>query len=162
MKTPGNGSVIYCIISEVKHSNLGVCPRSQQREQLKGLHVTESHHDSTSFSPKTLPTSDLRPGSEFPKENLHCHRGFLLCEEGSGGIQEEAGTTKSHAAAAEAKSSGGCCRSAFLDFLLCQQRSKSSWRTKLKMTSPLDLCWGTSSWTGSLCHRVCKHQPWYA
>lgn len=110
LKTPGSGSVIYCIISDSKPGNPEVCPQSQQWEQLEGLHVAELHHGSTSFSPKTLPTtSDLTPGHAFPKENLPCWRGFLLCEEGSGGIQEEAGTTKSHSAAAEAKPSAGCC-----------------------------------------------------
>ena len=157
LKTPGNGSVIYCIISDGKHGNLGVCPQSQQWEQLKGLHVAKSHHSSTSLSPKTLPTmSDLTPRSDFPKENLHCRRGLLLCKEGSGGIQEEAGTMKSHSAAAEAKSSVGCCRSAFHVLSFCCAK-----RTKLKITSPLDLFLGTSSWTGSLCHHVCEHQRWY-
>lgn len=112
-ETPGNGSVIYCTISDGKTSNLGVCPQSQQWEQLEGLHVTKSHHCSTSFSPKTLwTTSDLTPESDFPKRNLRCRSGLSLCE-GSGGTQEEDGTRKSHsAAAAAAKSSAGCCWSA--------------------------------------------------
>lgn len=87
LKALGNGSVIYCIISDGKHSNCGVCPQFQQWEQLKGLQVTELHYGSTSFSQKILPaTSVLTPGNGFPKEQLHCQKGHLLHEEGSHGI----------------------------------------------------------------------------
>lgn len=40
LKTAGNGSVTYCIVSDGKH--LGVCPQSSPREQLKGC-TTLSH-----------------------------------------------------------------------------------------------------------------------
>lgn len=81
-ETPGNGSIIYCTISDGKTANFGVCPQSQQWEQLEGLHVTKSCHCSTSFSPKTLWTmSDLTPGSDFPKWNLHCQRGFCCVKD---------------------------------------------------------------------------------
>lgn len=127
--------------------------------------VTESHHGSISHSSKTWPTtSDLTPWSDFPKEHLQHGKGCLLCEEGCGGIQKEAGTMKSRSVVAEAKPVQAqlpcfLCQICFpcLLFLLWQQHNKSTWRTKLKITLSLVVFRGASSQPSFLCQHVHEH-----